>query len=749
MKKLLIRELEEQISGRKHTVLSITTLDNEFGVDFFDSELSKVLSGSTSFDRVHLVGLRSHCDRVLQWLIEDTEPAKRLSRALPDVNAEIYVIAFDPAGGDFKVSNRIAPAEVVDAERRASLLDVFKRTGGMMEAPRGFHYKKTSGAHSSRLIRTANVLELGENVALISLWVLPYVWDSSLEQVVVDTSGIYAPVLNAVHIRAKLKGDRTPMPVWSHQSFVGLKELDRFDGANTAFVISATTSGTLRERLIQLGASGDRVTTIFSLAPASQGVGDSLCDLLGSPYLDRDGYAPIENLSSVSCPLCRSGSLGVQISGDQFVLEPPRVVEVDILGADILPEQKIQLAELVGTGLLKAYRTRPGRRGGTHDLFVDVGSLFSYLKTTPPGQLSDFWKKFQRHWTTLQARVSTFNLERVVYGSHPYSEDLAHGIARSYTAIGAKAPMVLSQRQLATVQGSPASGTIVVSACIEDAQELTSISRDLRNVQESGTTWYIAPVLRSIANDGIDRLRRVLGFGEFGPNTFSLHHCMLMALPDCANPCSWDIELQIIRELKEWIYSQNEAVPIDLDKREALLMKSVAVGLANQLFWPSPSGKELSLRHDFSLVTSSRAFSQADVYAVMAIALHRLRQGAGADRRLLYTPFSRSVIAPSVFSKFNDGVIQASILRAAREHELHYANCEESTSKAMLETLSNEVQEIKIGRGEATMEFLLAMLSGRLTLHSQHARQFCDEVLAVSPGSSVALAAKFLKSTLS
>lgn len=753
MKKLLVRELVEGGVAGPVKVLSIFVIDEELGIDQFDSELSTVLSQNNLFERLHVVGLLGNLEKIQVWLQEGQVPGDRVRKVLRDFSSEVCYIIFDQFSGTHKVLNhelKIAEPPMhkwADAERRAALLHAFDAADGMMCAPRGFHYRKTSTAHSTRFLRTANVLESREHLALVAFWLLPTIWSKNVDQVIVDTSGIYAAALLAAHIIGRLKKSDIALRIWSHRSFDGLAQIDRIS-PDAVCLISATTSGTLRKELGKKGATLTNIWTIYGLARPGEKLANVLCDLAIDASSANSGHPFIENEFSNSCKYCKAGSLAVQISGDQFVLEPPRVNEVDFGVSDLPDLPRRLLGDLVGTGLFKAYRTRHGRLGGNSEIFLDVGALFKFLASMPDKALSDFWLKFKSNWKTLKARVMTANVERIVYTAHPFSRSLADEIASSYEAAKLGKPLVVSQADLPRQIGTESSGTIVAAACLDDQQELMTIKRDLRDVQKFGTIWFAAPLLRGIEPEVPEKVRKLIGYGEFGQGTFSLHHCCFVALPECKSPTVWDSEIRILRDLKEFLLVEGDEVPLDVDARETLLMHSVGRGLSDNLFWPAPNGQPLKLRNEFTLVPSTRAFSQADVYAVVSSFLHQLRRGSPNGARLLYTPFARSVLSPNLFTKYNDGVLQAALLRSARDHELHYANCDEATSRSMLGILLTEVREIEIGRGDALMEFFLALIDGRLTLMPEHVAEFCGSISEVTAPPSLRAAAKYLKDSL-
>lgn len=87
-----------------------------------------------------------------------------------------------------------------------------------------------------------------------------------------------------------------------------------------------------------------------------------------------------------------------------------------------------------------------------------------------------------------------------------------------------------------------------------------------------------------------------------------------------------------------------------------------------------------------------------------------------ADKRLESGELQQVLLSPDVFSRFDDGVIHAALLRAAVPAELDY-RAHETHSLSM----SDIIQRIAAGygheRGEAAMEFVIALAIGKIRLH--------------------------------
>jgi hypothetical protein len=87
----------------------------------------------------------------------------------------------------------------------------------------------------------------------------------------------------------------------------------------------------------------------------------------------------------------------------------------------------------------------------------------------------------------------------------------------------------------------------------------------------------------------------------------------------------------------------------------------------------------------------------------------------GEEDSLFQQEHLRKVLSPRCFDRFNDGVIQASLLRAALLPELDYS-IDENLSKEMYHVLDFIFRAKDVNAGEAYREFLIALALGRLRL---------------------------------
>jgi hypothetical protein len=108
-------------------------------------------------------------------------------------------------------------------------------------------------------------------------------------------------------------------------------------------------------------------------------------------------------------------------------------------------------------------------------------------------------------------------------------------------------------------------------------------------------------------------------------------------------------------------------------------------------------------------------FSHADMFLAASAVLHNLRTRKLEPGRLEQHPHKRTVISPTLFYRFSDGVIQAAFLRSATSSELNY-RMDRNMSKLMGDVLIGIFQKPDSPRAEALAEMLYAIASGKLRL---------------------------------
>jgi hypothetical protein len=147
----------------------------------------------------------------------------------------------------------------------------------------------------------------------------------------------------------------------------------------------------------------------------------------------------------------------------------------------------------------------------------------------------------------------------------------------------------------------------------------------------------------------------------------------------------------------------------------------------NNVFLPKIDGSCLELRPDSVILDPGyKNISQVIVYVQIASALQRARDCSLYDGIILpedicfqSNPFIDDVIDPDTFARYNDGIIQAAILRAATPSELNFSR-DRVLSQNMLNLITSLLNAKAGKRGEAALEFVFAFCAGRLRLDDSH-----------------------------
>jgi len=263
---------------------------------------------------------------------------------------------------------------------------------------------------------------------------------------------------------------------------------------------------------------------------------------------------------------------------------------------------------------------------------------------------------------------------------------------------------------------TPTSPVVVVSGATGHGRELLAASRALRDFAPESRRIYLTTIVAGATEHAISLLERNLQFGGHSFRRF-------LDLPVNRRRLvgSW-------RKEREMLQAREDLLPQVLADRLQSLLRT-ADGLTDNLFL-SHTGSRLALRPNFAFWPREIAgCDQADVFVTIAAVLENLRTGAAAlpEERLLNDTHTQSILGPEVFSRFNDGVIQASLLRAALPVEINYrASVEQSRAMAELIIQMAELQHRP--QGEALAEFLLAFATDRLQLATRQSDRLIAEL---------------------
>ena len=286
---------------------------------------------------------------------------------------------------------------------------------------------------------------------------------------------------------------------------------------------------------------------------------------------------------------------------------------------------------------------------------------------------------------------------------------------------------------------------MVVGSCISNGKNLLYLSRALRNY-DSLRVVYFTGITRMNNEKTLKQLKSNLKQGTYGPDSSTFINVENVYCLNKSIQTSWIIELDFINKILDFLkykpdYFQETINFFDERKKNILNSSNdTTKGLVNDIFYPNVINlsEGLKIRKNFAFWNFNDYLgkvSQSDIYFTISNVINNLRNSDKIERALKQSSFVRNLISPANFNRFNDGIIQASILRCANPEELSYSIDYELSleMKNILETL---IIFHKEEQGEALLEFLYAIAIEKLSLKEEHLEEIinlleskCDEII--------------------
>jgi len=686
---------------------------HQFHEDDLLDEVRKYCDRHSPPDEVVLLG-PSFVSNVFDNVTSSTRFQSRLPGASRHVGTPcVETLCFDAAG-----PQNIGRPEI-GRILRTGLMTLFQEHRGLIRSSSAVHYVKPSGRHCDAFLRTANVLVRGIEIEFIASCCLS-TCPAEMSRVYTDTGAIHSVAFALLRLLSAFADPRSDSIVDSFGSYSRLKDFSFLDASRALVLISASTSGRLTEDIIsqEPGIRREHVTTIYYLGEEPTSV---LCDLKFDPIKNPDGFDLVQSYPPESCPFC-VGSTAVQMSEEQFIPQGPQVEQLLIRAKDAPYATSDFFRPLVGRGVFRANYRENESSFTSQDIYLDLIPLFS---TDLFREIEEFPGAFDR----FASHIVSANTKRIIHLDDKASKHLAGRIAIFADGCGVTVN-ILSAKEVQNVGQHVQEGgtTIVVASALTTGRSLTEVSKSLRHAQKGGAIKYAVAFSRPNGPDMSLDVQRHLSFGNNGPREHTVaimyEYCFPSWRPE--GKTAWQAEFDLLDDTFD-------PPPTELQDRHETLRASASSevrGLQDNLFLPSRDGKQLKLRPSFAFWKfdySERSPTQADVFATVVAVLHNLRNAKkGTQHSLRQDEHVRKVLSPRCFERFNDGVIQACMLRAAHSTELDYS-VQETLSEDMRNIVSTILDQSNESVGEAADEFLLALAIGRLRLCTSHTAALRDE----------------------
>ncbi|MEA3237798.1 hypothetical protein OP492_24385 [Pseudomonas mosselii] len=649
---------------------------------------------------VYVLASESHLQS-LRSLTSDAALMEEIESFVGDCQEKLKLLYFSNEGKIFfNANSRLVSSELHAEILRSGVVDVFQRRCGVITSQSNYHFLKPSGDHCNAFIRASNLLVSSVEVSFLAIGLLPFLF-AGLKRIYVDTSSISYLVGQALNMSGRY-GVALPL-IESFESYAAFnKDYDFIADSDTLVFISATTSGGLAEKLVD-----DRS---FDLAKVINIFYSSLPEFITGLYNISGALTGNESSHrSSDCPMCRKGSRLIRIVGDQFLPETPTYEQLMIKRVDFTKERQEFFKAFATKNILCWSRTSTSSSTTKELYYIDVERV---LNEPSEEFLENFQRKVRKNFAADVELVISLDDS----GSKAFSDAIRSQVRGAASNVEWSSVSELAPSRLQNV-GS----VVVVAGAITSGGKLLDMSRRLRAMQPTASIMYFVGFSKLPDSASFDQVKKDL---QQGGHEFVVLQTVPMPRVTETTKTSWDVENDHLQAAggEDPLTECGELPPI---LAQRLALRGVN---ADDLFLPATNGRQLKLRPTFAfwhqLGLNTDQATQADVYWTIQALIHDLRCKVGKDA--LDNFYHSTVISPACFDRYNDGIIQAALLRSANATELDYSISDDFSYK-MRGVISSIVQSHKSDQGEAALEFLMALWIGTVKLTAHDTAELCEE----------------------
>ncbi|QEC44816.1 hypothetical protein [Pseudobacter ginsenosidimutans] len=642
----------------------------------------------------------------------------------------IVIISIGLSGIFHTALGAITEAEIKEIYNRG-LTNIFVENNGLIISRSAHHFVFPSGKHSDRFLRPGNVLLHGAQITFIASALLTRFKQRDLHHIYCDTSSINSLAYAYINLRKEL-GDpsNTSIHVESFGSY-SLFEKSAFKAPrNSIFLISSSTSGSILRRMTRENAHSielNDIAVIYGLGVESTFIPQVICDLKKDPNSNPEGLASFKSYNRNNgeiCKFCEDKSVPIPVEGDVFLLEKPAVSPYLIKKSD-LPTHIRNLSgyyrpNINVPAIFRVFYKENSNQNRKYELFIDLEALIDSWTGDP--SVKDAYRSMYTKFEKRVIQSFPSSLKYIVTLSDIASKKLAELIVDILSKNGAtidRSCIIADDKLVQSVKAGQKGVIAVVSASVVTGRNLLFLSRALRQFENDYQRMFFTFMNRTTKQDSFEFLESNLGLGENGPGTYKITNVERIHCTQESIATPWHIETEFMKVLYDFCDEDagqrfGKTLMYCQVRSRVLNDSGSQKGLDNELFHPSFHDKPLRINNGFAFAPTKDfavTASQSEVYFIIASILNDIRNKG----ELLQTEYVRHLIDPGNFVRYNDGIIQACILRAAKDDELKY-HLSEELSLQMKSILGDMILHLDDEHSEAIVEFFYAIAIKKLRL---------------------------------
>lgn len=655
-------------------------------------------------------------------------------KSIPKVQEEslkenIFGISYDE--NSFYTSENFLNKNITEIINQG-LANIFIENGGLVESNGiSHHFVFPSGKHSAKFLRTANVLVKRSEIDFIALSTLHLFKESDFDNIYCDTLSITVVGYSMNNYLKRFKNTKE-INVESFKSYDGLYNKESIFYDNSIFLISASTSGGLVNYLQDNHPEieSKKISTLFYL-PIDKNSRVALervvCNLESN---EKFGYG-IELYDTSKpphdvCKYCKNYSTPIQIIGDSFSLDEPIINTRNIIATKYISKSLKDFVELfkfksdIGTSLKVSYSEDTISRK-KYNLYIDYEKIISNIDKN----------YFKDHKEKIDAYINQYvpaSIQYIIHLNDSGSLKLSEYIYEKIEGHSKNAIRIINQSELKEdeIQKDKIGSILIVGSCITNGKNLLYLSRFFRNYENIRLVYFIG-INRISDSSKYTELKSNIKYGLYGSENSSFIEIETINCDNSNAKTPWEIELEHLKDIRS---ERNLPLKFIDDRIDTInsFANTQNKGGTNKIFYTDINGNELQIRKNSAFFNNNEYYnnvSQSDVYFTISCVLNNMRNNKNDG--LYQTSFVKNLLDPFIFNRFNDGIIQASILRSAKDEELNYSFSYKNSSD-MLMLLKTLIKHINEYQGEAIFEFLYALANGKLRLYKEHYLTIFEEL---------------------
>ncbi|OZY87591.1 hypothetical protein CBP51_11665 [Cellvibrio mixtus] len=690
-------------------VLSIFCGNNK-GSDFdYGEELDNKLKTHTgSYSAIIFIVPNYLESLILNYIYEDARLVSNISRY--GKNTSIKFFSFNEFGAlnkfydiesnfEFKISN----LELLDMIIYFGIKNLVhgRSQSIILTAPPGTTFKKPSGAEFTEFIKASELaISCDENLFVAFSLLTKRPKNIDLKRIYIDTSGISSFIVSLISYIREFSGKSTnELSYKSFNSYDGLKTCEPDFKDDIWVIISASSSNKLGKKILEnwKGISHSQIVTLLSYKNAE-------INELGSEAEKGDGIVfNIKEYSYVKEKKTCKNLIPIQIIGENFTaqIDPPQLV---VLKRNHLPDSAKQF--LISCSKDEIFSFNKSDKKKTRNIFFNSSTYLSSVLSL------DFYT-----W-----------LERVVIWNIPFGikyiafdiNDPASAIL--FSKLKEILPNTVESLDLSDISNieNKNCSVIVISPVISTGRVFLKANRDLRMIEHSGPRIFIniCSLFKSQTSFSIFEKSLLQSPGDFKYKLFSFQ---TLFVGETESTHNWNNELFVTESFKSSLF----------EKRSSKL-RNTSVGISQGIgFSFDNDDAPLQFNKHFAfwgIDYNPDDINHGSVYLSIAAALQNLRdRPTEADDSLYHHVYKHAVIDPENFSRFNEGVIQASLWRAAEDIEVNYKYLPD-VSSSFDSILLNLARDAKNGSRNGLADILLGIAIGKIQLHENSIKIIVSEI---------------------